>query len=345
MATIVLSYDKLRAKYNEVCYRNKLDKYLHSGQGNMLCIIIAIAAVPAFIIAVMNPQIALGFREVVVNGIDMFIDNLVQKYTDFVDGSIITMVISFAVMYFLLRNIFYTFFDFLFTLLLLPIILYFALGSIAHISVYTIPLIAIAWALTICYETKHKSRIISIDSAEGSKLRVGLDGEKMALKRLSKLGDDCHIFTSLRVPRGQKEAEMDLVVGNPLTGFTIIEVKNYMGKIKGDLSDPELIHNRSKKLNPVVQVERHQYFLCSYFSDKNIRVPVKRCVYFVNPRLEYAYTDEYKVEEKSCPIFAAWEKKKLFKYIYSGEECDSEGYEQALQVLSELAASSWHNND
>lgn len=155
-------------------------------------------------------------------------------------------------------------------------------------------------------------------------LQSGLDGERTALSLLEKLGNDCHIFTNLRIPYQGREAETDLIVITP-AGITIVEVKNSKGLITGDASDPELsqrkylrngdFHDKCFR-NPFRQVGTHVYRLKGYLRQQGVQVPhIRTCAFFTNPEADLQITDKQDILREKCPVFLHNEGDRLIRYL------------------------------
>ena len=214
MAHIHEARNDLKAKYEKVRYNSAFDRFLHSSGGNWLCLLLIVICIPVFLFLLRNPGIPLELRETIPSfAAELFTAPVMALHAN-ITRSLVSLVLFLAVAYFFLRDHFLNFGSFLLCLLALPfglIMLYTFSQSIIHISMYAFPLMLAVFAWAIRYETKHTTRIVTPDSNEGRKIKVGLDGERKALAALSKLDDCCHIYTNLRIPYGGGESETDLV--------------------------------------------------------------------------------------------------------------------------------------
>lgn len=87
-----------------------------------------------------------------------------------------------------------------------------------------------------------------------------------------------------------KEAEIDNLIINT-NGIFIIEVKNYNGKLYGDIDDFEWTKMKvspggntfAKKVkNPIKQMKRQTYLLSQYLKENGIRIWISPFAYFIN---------------------------------------------------------------
>lgn len=173
------------------------------------------------------------------------------------------------------------------------------------------------------------------------KLQSGMEGEERALEMLSKLDDDCHIYTNLIIPYDGNKSETDIIVAAPHT-VTIVEVKNYRDELCGDWSDEQLVlkaergHtiHEDELYNPVKQVGTHVYRLANFLRVHGIPVNVKRCVLFVHSSVDlYSMTDT-KNALAQCPVFKHYQTESLFEYVTDPQQ-DTSG-ERVVQVLNKL---------
>ena len=342
MAHIHEAQNDLKAKYEKVRYNSAFDRFLHSSGGNMLCLLLIVISIPVFLFFLSNPGIPLELREKIPSFAAELLAGPIMTLHANITQSLIGLVLFLAVSYFFLRNYFLNFGSFLMYLLALPfvlVMLYTFSQSIIHISLYAFPLLMTIFALAIRYETKHTTRIVTPDSNEGRIIKVGLDGERKALAALSKLDDCCHIYTNLRIPYGGGESETDLVLVTPL-GVTIIEVKNYVGTLSGDISHEQLLHNRQEKYNPVTQVKKHKWRMSGFLHEQGIRIPVQRCVFFVNPKTRLELTDCNGII-RECPIFTHRDRKALAAYVDGKIRCTEDVFFRTVEVLDALVEDSY----
>ena len=142
------------------------------------------------------------------------------------------------------------------------------------------------------------------------RIKAGVVGEEVALGIVSKLSDECYVFSNFVAKYDGKDNETDLIVVSP-TGLTVVEVKNYSGMLIGDLSDSEFIQRKYHKngtytedtaKNPVKQVGAPVYRLAHYLKDQGITVTVRRCALFVNDNVQFQLTDRAGLS-KDCPLY------------------------------------------
>lgn len=87
-----------------------------------------------------------------------------------------------------------------------------------------------------------------------------------------------------------KEAEIDsLIINN--NGIFIVEVKNYNGRLYGDIDDFEWTKEKispggnvfyKQVKNPIKQVKRQTYKLSQFLKENNIRIWISGYAYFIN---------------------------------------------------------------
>lgn len=342
MAQIHEARNDLRAKYESVRYNSAFDRFLHSSGGSWLCVLLIVISIPVFLFFLSNPGIPLVLRE----KIPLFVAELLAVHIMALHAnitqSLISLVLFLAVAYFFLRNYFLDFGSFLMCLLALPFALVMLCTfsqSMIHISLYAFPVLLAIFAWAICYEAKHMTRIVTPDSNEGRKIKVGLDGERKALAALSRLDDCCHIYTNLRIPYGGGESETDLVLVTP-SGVTIVEVKNYVGTLSGDISHEQLIHNCQEKYNPVTQVKKHKWRMSGFLREQGIRIPVQRCVFFVNPKTRLELTDRNGII-RECPIFTHRDRRALAAYADGNIRCTEDAFFRTVDALDALVDASY----
>lgn len=159
-------------------------------------------------------------------------------------------------------------------------------------------------------------------SGEWRILQAGLEGEDAALKLLSRLSNDYHIYTNLLIPYDGKISETDLIVVAP-HGVTIVEVKNYKDVLLGDWSDEQLwlekkrgSENYTNQIyNPVRQVGTHVYRLSHYLREHGVDAWVNSCVLFVNENIQLHQMTDANNKLQECPVFRYEEEGKLFDYL------------------------------
>ena len=146
----------------------------------------------------------------------------------------------------------------------------------------TIAIFILIVALTSVYGRRHM---------ELPERRAGRLGEEFATTVISEVlraGD--HLLTNVRISIGGMQTELDNVVINE-NGVSIIEVKNYSGKLFGDEEDSEWIMNGTGEAdclfqypidNPIEQVKRQVFILSEILNFNGIRAKVNGYVFFVN---------------------------------------------------------------
>lgn len=87
-----------------------------------------------------------------------------------------------------------------------------------------------------------------------------------------------------------KEAEIDsLIINN--NGIFIVEVKNYNGRLYGDIDDFEWTKEKvspggnvfyKQVKNPIKQIKRQTYILSQFLKENNIRIWISGYAYFIN---------------------------------------------------------------
>lgn len=87
-----------------------------------------------------------------------------------------------------------------------------------------------------------------------------------------------------------KETEIDsLIINN--NGIFIVEVKNYNGRLYGDIDDFEWTKEKispggnvfyKQVKNPIKQIKRQTYILSQFLKENNIRVWISGYAYFIN---------------------------------------------------------------
>ena len=230
------------------------------------------------------------------------------------------------------RGFFTVIFDIIIWLVLwIPKILLIVLGivgaivmpSVARITLYVLPLVLGVFSVLAIIVLMSGYDYTGSESDEEQIIRAGLEGEQSALRLMKKLGNDCHVYTNLRIPYDGGESETDLIVVSP-AGVTVIEVKNYKGTITGDASDDSLTQIKGRQgdsktvQNPIRQVGTHVYRLAGYLRSKGIRTYVRNCVLFVNENAVVDLQDRQGALDK-CPVFTVTTIKALYTYVSAGE--------------------------
>jgi Holliday junction resolvase-like predicted endonuclease len=131
--------------------------------------------------------------------------------------------------------------------------------------------------------------------------RAGIKGEEEALSLVSKLGDDYHVFSNLKVEFENKESETDLIVVGK-KGVFVIEVKNHNGTIIGDAEEKIWKQHKVGKrggrysadlYNPTKQVGTHVWRLSKSLREENMRTWVQGVAFFVNPNVKVEVDSRY----------------------------------------------------
>ena len=239
------------------------------------------------------------------------------------------------------------------TILKILVYLFLWLGAVIFPSVVRISLYALPMALTAYCLYALLSGLSRSGSQEEDILRSGLLGEEKALSLLRGLGDDCHIFTNLRIPYDGGESETDMIVVTP-GGITIVEVKNHKGILTGDASEEQLTQRKpfrsggaqTKLLhNPIRQVGTHAYRLAGWLRSHGIHAYVHTCVLFVNPEAELQLSDRKDVLSRKCPVFTIREIYSLSRYLTdSAQPLSSREYQRTVQLLEVLTDRSHLSN-
>ena len=218
--------------------------------------------------------------------------------------------------------------------------------SVVRITLYVLPLVLGLIAILGIIVLLTGYDYTGSESDEEQIIRAGLEGEQSALRLMKKLGNDCHVYTNLRIPYDGGESETDLIVVSP-AGVTVIEVKNYKGTITGDASDDSLTQIKGRQgdsktvQNPIRQVGTHVYRLAGYLRSKGIRTYVRNCVLFVNENAVVDLQDRQGALDK-CPVFTVTTIKALYTYVSAGETVLNSTYlQRTVDTLNALVDSSF----
>ena len=125
-------------------------------------------------------------------------------------------------------------------------------------------------------------------------LRSGVEGEKHALMLAKQLPASCHVFVNRHIAFAGGRSETDLIIAGP-GGVAVVEVKNYVGQITGDVNDRELTRTKRGQApeplaNPARQVATHVQRLGRYLRAEGLNVWAVPCVAFVNPLVDVQIT-------------------------------------------------------
>ena len=231
-------------------------------------------------------------------------------------------------------------------LIVLGIVGAIVMPSVARITLYVLPLILGVFSVLAIIVLMSGYEYTGSESDEEQIIRAGLEGEQSALRLMKKLGNDCHVYTNLRIPYDGGESETDLIVVSP-AGVTVIEVKNYKGTITGDASDDSLTQIKGRQgdsktvQNPIRQVGTHVYRLAGYLRSKGIRTYVRNCVLFVNENAVVDLQDRQGALDK-CPVFTVTTIKALYTYVSAGETVLNSTYlQRTVDTLNALVDSSF----
>lgn len=104
------------------------------------------------------------------------------------------------------------------------------------------------------------------------------------------LRDDDVLIRNVCLQVNGKEAEIDsLIINN--NGIFIVEVKNYNGRLYGDIDDFEWTKEKispggnvfyKQVKNPIKQIKRQTYILSQFLKENNIRIWINGYAYFIN---------------------------------------------------------------
>lgn len=104
------------------------------------------------------------------------------------------------------------------------------------------------------------------------------------------LRDDDVLIRNVCLQVNGKEAEIDsLIINN--NGIFIVEVKNYNGRLYGDIDDFEWMKEKvspggnvfyKQVKNPIKQIKRQTYILSQFLKENNIRIWISGYAYFIN---------------------------------------------------------------
>ena len=180
-------------------------------------------------------------------------------------------------------------------------------------------------------------------SSEMLIIQSGVEGEEQALKLLSSLSNDCHIYTNLLVPYAGKVSETDIIVVAP-HAVTIVEVKNYKDKLMGDWSDEHLLleaergntTHQHEVYNPVKQVATHAYRLENYLKEHGVSAKVQRCVLFAHNDVNLVFMYDSNNARKNCPVFISFQMTSLYEYLQTPR--DGTVGSRVIPLLDDLLA-------
>lgn len=169
----------------------------------------------------------------------------------------------------------------------------------------------------------------------------GLQGEKRAIKLLSKLPDDYYIFNDITVGYDGKESQLDIVVVSK-NGVSIVEVKNHKGHITGNIQDQNWVqHKIGRKggrytksfYSPVKQVGTHTYRLSKAIKENGINVWVNNAVYFTKSGTTLDIKNKTGEE---MHVYSYFQSQYLFEYLCreSNKKLTDKELEKVLELLN-----------
>ncbi len=168
----------------------------------------------------------------------------------------------------------------------------------------------------------------NLDKKEAEMINHGVQGERFLTTMLVKyLPKDYYVLRNIVISSPTSKAEIDIIVVGE-TGVFIVEIKNWVGEIKGDLYDqnwtqtkrrgyryPKAYH--STLHNPVKQVKRQLRYLIDYLKNNSVNSWVEASVFFSSGTVFLEVTGESDV-----PIFSTQQQgvKNLVSYITSNDK-------------------------
>lgn len=139
------------------------------------------------------------------------------------------------------------------------------------------------FALIICFIVLFIFFIVALSNTdftfESGQKRAGREGEEIAYSYIKEvLTEEDIILRNVELEYDGKECECDNIIINKY-GVFIIEIKNWNGKLSGDLDDYEWTKTKTTDagsvyvdtvINPIKQVNRQVYILSNYLKDNGI---------------------------------------------------------------------------
>jgi len=186
-------------------------------------------------------------------------------------------------------------------------------------------------------------KINKTDYANYKKTKHGIVGEDLISKMLcKKLPDTYHILKNIIAGSSNSKAEIDIVVIGE-TGVFIIEIKNWKGKITGDVSD---IKWRQKKTstrnklftekydNPLKQIKRQWRCLTNFLEDNNIEHSLKSSLLFSGDKTSIEI-----IGKTNIPIFLKNDNgvKKIIDFIINNTQIKL--YNKSIETITKLLVS------
>jgi Membrane protein involved in colicin uptake len=119
---------------------------------------------------------------------------------------------------------------------------------------------------------------------------AGIKGEANALGSLERLSNDYVIITNPMIHANGRSNELDnLIIGS--NGVFIVETKNYVGTVYGNVNDQKWTQERSGRktkefYNPIMQVNQHGRRVEEFLRKLGYNINPTTMVYFVNPNIE-----------------------------------------------------------
>lgn len=129
---------------------------------------------------------------------------------------------------------------------------------------------------------------------------AGIKGEANALESLERLSNDYVIITNPMIYTNGRSNELDnLIIGS--NGVFIVETKNYVGTVYGDVNDQKWIQERSERktkefYNPIMQVNQHGKRVEEFLRKLGYNTSPTTMVYFVNPNVDIKITGSSSTE-------------------------------------------------
>ena len=174
-------------------------------------------------------------------------------------------------------------------------------------------------------------------------LRSGMEGEHYALTLARQMNRDCHVFVNKNIPHDGQWSETDMIVVGP-GGVALVEVKNWMGTVQGDVTDEQVSRGGGKThYNPVRQVGTHVYRLKHYLQSKGIHdVWVVPCVLFVHPKAQVRITGSaasYSHDERGTVVLTAPQfRERLMRPMERGHVLSREQVRSIVQAIQAAPA-------
>ena len=167
-----------------------------------------------------------------------------------------------------------------------------------------------------------------IDKTEVEMIKHGVQGERFLTSMLVKyLPQNYYVLRNIVISSPSSKAEIDIIVVGE-TGVYIVEIKNWIGEIKGDVYDQNWTQIKrrgyrypkayvSSLHNPVKQVKRQLRCLIDYLKKNNINSWVEASVFFSSGMVSVEITGE-----SNIPIFSTQQQgvKNLVTYLTTNDK-------------------------